>query len=61
MENLNTLLYPKEVFESMADASWGINKTTGEKEPEDLILTRQMAVLYNKDAYDGEDRVLEMN
>jgi multimeric flavodoxin WrbA len=61
MENLNTLLYPKDVFESMADASWGINKTTGEKEPEDLILTRQMAVLYNKDAYDGEDRVLEMN
>lgn len=58
---LNTLLYPKEVFERMADASWGIDKTTGEKEPKDLILTRQMAALYNKDAYDGKDRVLEMN
>lgn len=58
---LNTLLYPKDVFERMADASWGIDKTTGEKEPKDLILTRQMASLYNKDAYDGEDRVLEMN
>lgn len=59
--HLNTLLYPKDVFERMADASWGIDKTTGEKEPKDLILTRQMAALYNKDAYDGEDRVLEMN
>ena len=59
--DLNTLLYPKEVFENMANASWGIDNTTGEKESEDLILTRQMAVLYNKDSYDGEDRVLEMN
>jgi len=23
------LLYPKEVFEQMADASWGIDKETG--------------------------------
>ena len=58
---LKTLLYPKEVFEKMADASWGVSKTTGEKESEDLIFTRQMATLYNKDAYDGKDRVLEMN
>lgn len=58
---LRTQLYPKEVFERMADVSWGINKTTGEKEPEDLVFTRQMAALYNEASYDGKDRVLEMN
>ena len=58
---LHTLLYPRDVFEKMADASWGINKTTGEKEPEDLVFTRQMAALYNKDAYDGKERVLEIH
>lgn len=44
----------------MADASWGISKTTGEKEADDLVFTRQMAALYNKDAYDGKERVLEI-
>ena len=58
---LHTLLYPRDVFEKMADASWGISKTTGEKEPYDLVFTRQMAALYNKDAYDGKDRVLEIH
>ena len=58
---LCTQLYPKEVFERMADVSWGISKTTGEKEAEDLIFTRQMAALYNEASYDGKDRVLEMN
>lgn len=58
---LRTLLYPREVFEKMADVSWGINRTTGEKEPEDLVFTRQMAALYNKSAYDGKERVLEMH
>lgn len=59
-DDLSVLLYPKEVFEQMADASWGINKDTGEKEADDLIFTRQMAALYNKNSYDGKDRVLEM-
>ena len=58
---LRTLLYPRFVFEKMADASWGISKTTGEKEPDDLVFIRQMAALYNKDAYDGKERVLEMH
>ena len=58
---LRTLLYPRDVFEKMADASWGIHRTTGEKEPEDLVFTRQMAALYNKSAYDGKERVLEMH
>ena len=44
----------------MADASWGISRTTGEKEADDLVFTRQMAALYNKDAYDGKERVLEI-
>ena len=57
---LHTLLYPRDVFESMADASWGISRTTGEKEADDLVFTRQMAALYNKDAYDGKERVLEI-
>lgn len=58
---LRTLLYPRDVFEKMADASWGIHRTTGENEPEDLVFTRQMAALYNKSAYDGKERVLEMH
>ena len=58
---LHTLLYSRDVFEKMADASWGISKTTGEKEQDDLVFTRQMAALYNKDAYDGKDRVLEIH
>jgi len=57
---LHTLLYPRDVFERMADASWGISRTTGEKEADDLVFTRQMAALYNKDAYDGKERVLEI-
>ena len=60
-EKLQTLLYPKDVFEKMADASWGVNKETGEKASEDFTFTKQMATLYNKNAYDGKDRVLEMN
>ena len=57
---LKALLYPKEVFDKLADADWGINKETGEKEAEDLTFTRQMAALYNKNSYKGKDRVLEM-
>lgn len=58
---LHQLLFPREVFEQMADASWGVSKESGEKETEDLSFTRQMAALYNKASYDGRDRVLEMH
>lgn len=58
-QKLETLLYPRQVFEAMADASWGIEKT-GEPADETLIFTRQMAALYNKSAYSGKDLVLEM-
>lgn len=56
---LEELLYPREVFEAMADASWGVEKT-GEKSDETLIFTKQMAALYNKASYSGKDIVLEM-
>lgn len=56
---LSQLLFPREVFEAMADASWGVEKS-GEKTDGTLTFTRQMAALYNKHAYDGKDRVLEM-
>ncbi len=59
-DKLAELLYPKEVFEEMADASWGINKETGEKESECHVFTRQMAALYNRKSWDGKDRVLEI-
>ncbi len=56
---LEELLYPREVFEAMADASWGVEKT-GERSDETHVFTRQMAALYNKAAYPGRDLVLEM-
>ncbi|MCI9141288.1 MAG: flavodoxin family protein [Lachnospiraceae bacterium] len=59
-EKLSQLLYPKEVFESMADASWGIDRQTGEQESDALIFTRQMAALYRKESYPGRELVLEM-
>ena len=59
-EGLERLLFPRETFEAMADASWGVSKESGEKEDDTLIFTRQMAALYNKKSYDGKDRVLEI-
>jgi len=60
-QQLNTLLFPKETFEAMADASWGVEKETGEKMDESLVFTKQMAALYNKKSYKGRDIVLEMD
>lgn len=59
-DKLNEDLLPRDVFEAMADASWGVNEA-GEKEEESRAFTRQMAALYNKDSYPGYDIVLEMN
>ncbi|MGL5434949.1 MAG: NAD(P)H-dependent oxidoreductase [Lachnospiraceae bacterium] len=62
-EQLKELLFPKDVFEEMADASWGIAAESGhpdtEKAPKGRNFTRQMAALYNPSSYDGKDRVLE--
>ena len=60
-DRLAGLLYPKEVFEAMADASWGVSKDDGKTVDETLSFTRQMAALYNKDVYDGKDRVIEIS
>lgn len=57
---LSQLLYPRETFEKMADASWGINRETGEKEEKSLSFTRQMASLYRREAFSGKELVLEM-
>ncbi len=58
---LGELLYPREVFEAMADASWGIEKESGQKEDPAYVFTRQMAALYNRASYAGRDRVLQMD
>lgn len=57
---LQELLYPRDVFERMADASWGISKT-GEKEDFSLTFTKQMAALYNPASYKGKDVVFDIN
>ncbi|MDO5134826.1 MAG: NAD(P)H-dependent oxidoreductase [Eubacteriales bacterium] len=59
-KKLQELLFPRDVFERMADASWGIAQT-GEKEDSSLTFTRQMAALYNPEAYCGTDIVLDMD
>lgn len=53
-------LFSREVFEDMADASWGIEQkdNTEVQLDESLSLTRQMAALYRPD---GKNRVLEMS
>jgi multimeric flavodoxin WrbA/putative sterol carrier protein len=62
-EKLDTSLFPKDVFEQMADASWGIEKPEVGRETiavdESLTFTRQMAALYNAANFD-KDRLMEM-
>lgn len=68
-EKLAEPLYPRDVFEAMADASWGVSKDgahsnngeQNEKADESLIFTRQMAALYNKNAYTGRDIIIDMD
>lgn len=60
LNKLEEPLYPKDVFEAMADTSWGIDEK-GEKMDETLIFTKQMANLYNPSSYTGKDIVLEMD
>lgn len=57
---LKELLFPRQVFEDLADASWGVDKETGERESDTLIFTRQMAALYKAENWPGHDLVLEM-
>lgn len=64
-ETLAELLYPRDIFEEMANASWGM-ENRGEKNADSendtsLAFTRQMAAFYNPSAWDGADKVLEMH
>lgn len=52
-------LFPRDVFEAMADASWGVDES-GEKEDPSLVFTRQMAALYRREAWPGRDIALDM-
>lgn len=56
---LSRLLFPRQTFEAMADASWGIEKS-GERADESFTFTRQMGALYNKASFSGKELVLEM-
>lgn len=63
-EQLAEPLFPRAVFEKMADASWGITREEGYKNSEknssdeSLVFTKQMAALYKPD---GVERVLEFH
>ena len=60
---LKQLLYPREVFEEMADASWGVERTEqgARKASPALTFTKQMATLYNKASWSGRDVVVEFS
>ncbi len=59
MEKLAKSILPKEIFEKMADASWGITNPHM-KDDESFIFTSQMASLYNPNTYEGVKIVIEM-
>ena len=52
-------LFPKEKFESMANASWGVDRENGNRGPTDLMLVEMLAERYDKTSFDGKERVLE--
>lgn len=66
-ENLKNKLsldmFSREIYEKMADASWGISQDDNviNKEDESFIFTKQMASLYNKNSYKNKDIVIQMN
>lgn len=60
VEALGELLFPRDAFERMADASWGLTQD-GEREDESLTFTRQMAALYNPSSYKGKELLLDMD
>lgn len=58
-------ILPKQVFESLADASWQIEETGPDGKTKTasgaLAFTRQMAALYNPKSYPGHDLVFDMD
>ncbi len=64
MDALAVPLYPREAFERMADASWGVSRDSGETggaRGEVFAFTEQMAALYNPAAWPGHDVILDMD
>lgn len=59
-KQLNTLLFPKEVFEGIANTNWGIDEATNKILDESFVFTKRVAALYNKETYAGQDIVLEL-
>lgn len=59
-DQLQQLLYPRDVFEKMADASWGVQTGDSVKTDDSAFFTRQMAALYNKKSYQDKEKVLEI-
>lgn len=55
--NLAEPLFERNVFEKMADASWGISEETESSAPKGFSFTKQMAALY---VPDDKERVLEL-
>ncbi|WP_333648873.1 flavodoxin family protein [Lacrimispora sp.] len=57
-EEIEKPLFPRDVFEKAADASWGISKSKDSGNPKDdsLLFTTQMTAFYQPD---GVERVLE--
>ena len=68
-ELLTQPLVPRDAFEEMADADWGVRgestdwaergEQNGVQPDPSLNFTRQMAAFYNKGAWGGRDRVVE--
>ncbi|HWP50343.1 MAG TPA: NAD(P)H-dependent oxidoreductase [Clostridia bacterium] len=56
--DLDQPLFPRDVFEKMADASWEIQSGEETSSDDSLSFTTQMAALY---VPDGKDRILEFN
>lgn len=62
-KSLSELLYPEDAFIQMADASWDINDTIGEKDSSDNSsnFIKQMAAVYNPKKWNGKDVTIEMH
>lgn len=57
---LDELLYPRETFEQMADASWGVSDDGAAPSSQAISFTRQMAALYDPTAWE-HDIILQMD
>ncbi len=58
-EMLNTPMFSKEAYEKIANVNWSLNPSIGSID-ESLILTTRLSALYEKSAYTGENKVLEL-